>query len=120
MKFARYEAHREVAYGIVEGDSVHQISAAPWEDYKRSDHSHPLDHVKILAPCTPYIVFFMGGNYYDHLGDAGAPEIPQVYTKDAQLHLRTRRHHHPAKGGRGRPGGGRAGRHHRQAVPQGL
>ncbi len=81
MKFARYEAHGEVAYGIVEGDSVDQIAGAPWEDYKRSDHSHPLREVKVLAPCTPSIVFFMGGNYYDHLGGAGGPEVPQVYTK---------------------------------------
>lgn len=81
MKFARYETHGQVAYGIVDGNSVQEITAAPWENYEKSDHTHTIDQVKILAPCTPSIVFFMGGNYYDHLGDDDAPEIPQVYTK---------------------------------------
>ncbi|MXX53821.1 MAG: DUF2437 domain-containing protein, partial [Dehalococcoidia bacterium] len=30
-KYARFLAHGEVAYGVVEGDTVKQITAAPYE-----------------------------------------------------------------------------------------
>ena len=80
-KFARYEAHGEVAYGIVEGDTVRQITASPFEEYQLTDHTHQLSDVKLLAPSTPSIIYFMGGNFYDHMADTGPPDVPQVYTK---------------------------------------
>ena len=81
MKFARYEAHGEIAYGVVEGDVVRQITSTPFEEYKITDHQHPLSQVKLLAPCTPAKIFFMGGNYLDHLGGSEPPKEPQVYYK---------------------------------------
>ena len=33
MKLARYEAHDEIAYGVVEGDTVRQLTASPFEEY---------------------------------------------------------------------------------------
>ena len=53
MKFARYLAHGEIAYGIVEGDMITQISTTPFEPYERIDHRHSLDQVKLLAPGQP-------------------------------------------------------------------
>ena len=53
MKFARYEAHGETAYGVVEGDAVLQMTTSPFEDYQVTDHSHTLSEVKLLAPCSP-------------------------------------------------------------------
>ena len=34
MKFARYLAHGEISYGVVEGDSVKQLTTSPFEDYE--------------------------------------------------------------------------------------
>ena len=81
MKFARYEADGAVAYGIVEGDMIRRISAAPFESHKVLDDTHAVSDVKLLAPTTPSIIFFMGGNYMDHLAGAEPPAYPQVYTK---------------------------------------
>ena len=81
MKFARYEAHGEVAYGIVEGDAVRQITSTPFEKYETTDHVHGVSDVKLLAPCSPSKIYFMGGNYRDHLGDRAPPKFPQVYIK---------------------------------------
>ena len=81
MKFARFEADGEIAYGIVEGDAVNQISAAPFEEYETVGPVRAVSDVKLLAPVSPYIVFFMGGNYMDHLAGGEPPAYPQVYTK---------------------------------------
>ena len=32
MKYARYEVRGEIAYGLVEGSTVRQITAPPFED----------------------------------------------------------------------------------------
>ena len=53
MRFARYYAHGEVAYGVVEDGMVKQITTTPFEDYQVTDHTHPLDHVQLLAPVVP-------------------------------------------------------------------
>ena len=33
-KFARYQSNGSISYGIVEGDTVKEISAPPYESYK--------------------------------------------------------------------------------------
>ena len=81
MKFARFEAEGEKAYGIVEGDAVTQISAAPFGEYETVGPVRAVTDVRLLAPVSPYIVFFMGGNYMDHLAGGEPPAYPQVYTK---------------------------------------
>ena len=53
MKYARYLAHGQISYGVVEGDSVKELSASPFENFQVTDHSHKLSEVKLLAPCVP-------------------------------------------------------------------
>ena len=80
-KFARYEAHGEVAYGIVEGDVVKQITAPPYEDYQVTEHTHPLSEVKLLAPVVPGKVVAIGLNYRSHLGNTEPPKVPEPFLK---------------------------------------
>ena len=72
-RYARYEAHGEVAFGIVEGDSVTQLTGAPYEDHEMTDHTHGLSEVKLLAPVVPGKVVAIGLNYRSHLGDRTPP-----------------------------------------------
>ena len=81
MKLARYEAHGEVAYGVVEGDAVFQLTASPFEDYQVTDHAHPLSHVRLLAPTAPSKIIAIGLNYKSHLGDREPPAVPEVFFK---------------------------------------
>jgi len=81
MKFARYEAHGEIAYGVVEGDYVLQLSTSPFEDYEVTDHAHPLSHVRLLAPTMPGKIIAIGLNYKSHLGDAEPPAVPEAFFK---------------------------------------
>ena len=81
MKYARYEAHGEIAYGVVEGDQVVQLTASPFEDHQVTDHSHPLSHVRLLAPTLPGKILAIGMNYKSHLGDHEAPAVPEPFLK---------------------------------------
>ena len=80
-RFARYEAHGEVAYGVVEDDVVKQITRAPYEEYQVTDHTHPLAEVKLLAPVVPSKVVAIGLNYRSHLGDREPPKVPEPFIK---------------------------------------
>ena len=52
MKFARYFAHGEIAYGVVEGDRVRQITTTPFDDYEITDHEHTLDRSEAAGALT--------------------------------------------------------------------
>ena len=80
-KFARYEAHGEIAYGVVEGDVVKQITASPLEDYQVTDHTHALSEVRLLAPIVPNKIIAIGLNYKSHLGDREPPKVPEPFFK---------------------------------------
>jgi 2-keto-4-pentenoate hydratase/2-oxohepta-3-ene-1,7-dioic acid hydratase in catechol pathway len=81
MKYARYEAHGETAYGVVEGDSVKQLTASPLEDHEVTDHEHGLSEVKLLAPIVPGKIVAIGLNYKSHLGDRVPPSVPEPFFK---------------------------------------
>ena len=81
MKIARYEAHGEVAYGVVEGNDVFQLTASPFEDYEVTDHAHPLSHVTLLSPTMPSKIIAIGLNYESHLGDMEPPKVPEPFLK---------------------------------------
>jgi len=81
MKIARYLAHGQISYGLVEGNTVKELSASPFEDYKVTDHTHTLDEVKLLAPSAPTKILAIGLNYSSHLHDRQPPAEPMVFYK---------------------------------------
>ena len=81
MQFARYYAHGEVAYGVVEDGMVKQLTTSPFEDYQVTDHAHPLDHVQLLAPVFPGKVVAIALNYGTHLGERPAPKRVEGFYK---------------------------------------
>ena len=81
MKIARYLAHGQISYGVVEGNTVKELSASPFEDYTVTDHTHTLDEVKLLAPSEPTKILAIGLNYSSHLHDRQPPAEPMVFYK---------------------------------------
>ena len=81
MKFVRFEAGGSAAYGVVDGDTVKEISGPGYEDYTETGQSHALDRVKLLAPVLPKKMLAMALNYGSHLHDAPAPERPEPFFK---------------------------------------
>ncbi len=81
MKIARYLAHGQISYGVVEGDTVKELSASPFEQHTVTDHAHKLSEVKLLAPCVPSKILAIGLNYSSHLHDRPGPTEPMVFYK---------------------------------------
>ena len=81
MKFARYEAHGEIACGVIDGDIVRQITTTPFEQFQITDHTHTLSEVRLLAPCIPTKILAIARNYFSHLRGRDAPEKPEVFYK---------------------------------------
>lgn len=81
MIIARYLAHGQVSYGAVQGDSVQQLSASPFEDFAVTDHTHKISEVQLLAPCVPPKILAIGLNYSSHLHDRPGPTEPMVFYK---------------------------------------
>ena len=51
MKFMRFANGDGAAYGIVDGETVKEISNSPiGQDYSETGASHDLNEIKILAP----------------------------------------------------------------------
>jgi 2-keto-4-pentenoate hydratase/2-oxohepta-3-ene-1,7-dioic acid hydratase in catechol pathway len=83
-KFARFQVGDTIAYGVVEGDSIRQISGDLFGTWQKTDKTHRIAAVKLLAPTKPSQVLAMAGNYRSHIKDAAIPEkfqIPQVFFK---------------------------------------
>jgi len=78
---ARFEAHGAIAYGVIENDIVRQITATPFEEYEITDHTHPVSHVKLLAPVVPSKVVAIGLNYKSHLHGRDTPKVPEPFLK---------------------------------------
>ena len=84
IKFARFKVNDKVAFGIVEGENVREISGAMFGDWKETDKVHALSEVTLMVPTRPRHVFAMAGNYRSHLSDAEIPpklRIPQPFFK---------------------------------------
>ena len=84
VKFARFKVNDDIAFGIVEGDNVREISGTFFGDWKETDKVHGLSDVMLLVPTRPRHVFAMAGNYKSHLNNAEIPpkfRIPQPFFK---------------------------------------
>ena len=67
MKWCRIELDREPAYGLVEGEDVAVIDAAPFGHYERTGMRLPLASVKLLPPVEPRNFYAAGINYRAHI-----------------------------------------------------
>jgi len=84
MRFARYrEAAGEPRYGILEGDTVSEISGPPWAAWSPAGRSLPLREVRLLAPVAPGKIVCVGRNYAEHAAELGneVPKDPLIFLK---------------------------------------
>jgi len=69
LRFARFVRPGGIAYGIIEGTDVEEISTTPFLPYERTGVVHPLSSVRLLAPCLPSKIVAIGHNYLDHIAE---------------------------------------------------
>ena len=82
-KYVRYEHGGNVSYGVLEGETIHQLRGNVFESPERTGTTVSLDQVKLLVPSEPQKVVAAGLNYRSHLGQASPAEYPGLFDKHA-------------------------------------
>ena len=80
-RYVRYERGREVAHGILEGDSVRRLTGDLFGDHKPSGAPFKLSSVKLLYPIQPPKILAVGLNYKSHIGTRTPPPAPEIFYK---------------------------------------
>jgi 2-keto-4-pentenoate hydratase/2-oxohepta-3-ene-1,7-dioic acid hydratase in catechol pathway len=83
MKYARFELGGRVAFGVLEEGTrfVREMYGTPFGDAGRPGSVHPIESVRLLAPCLPSKIFALAHNYRDHLQGSAPPREPQIFLK---------------------------------------
>ena len=72
MRWIRYTAAGATSYGILEGDTIREVSGTPFTQTERTGKSHKLTDVKIELPVVPPTFYAVGFNYTDHIKKVAA------------------------------------------------
>src|SRR5216684_6040254 len=77
------EIHPEPLFGVVEGESVRELSGDFAHGWKPGARTWPLREVKLLPPSVPSKIVCVGRNYKDHASEMGndVPPEPLIFLK---------------------------------------
>ncbi len=84
MRYLRFQKGKTVAYGLLEGERVRQLSGDLFGAWSKTDTTYALKEVKLLPPTQPLQVLALAGNYRSHLKNEEVPpkfKIPQPFFK---------------------------------------
>ena len=82
MKWCRYTADSSTSYGIIEGDTVHEVSGSPFGEHEKTGATHSLSGVQLEVPVIPPTFYAAGINYPEHVTWAAQmrgqePDLPK-------------------------------------------
>jgi 2-keto-4-pentenoate hydratase/2-oxohepta-3-ene-1,7-dioic acid hydratase in catechol pathway len=80
-KYIRYRLDSAASYGILDGNTVHELRGDPIAGPTPTGATHALSDVKLLAPIVPGKIFAVGLNYKSHLGGRPQPPHPEIFYK---------------------------------------
>ncbi len=83
MKWCRVEAQAGPCYGIVGDSSIELVEGSPFETWRKSGQSLPLESARLLVPVIPPVFYAIGSNYRGHvlkMAEAAARE-PVFYER---------------------------------------
>jgi 2-keto-4-pentenoate hydratase/2-oxohepta-3-ene-1,7-dioic acid hydratase in catechol pathway len=80
-KYVRFRRGAAAAYGILDGETIREISGPLFGAHKESGAQHKLAAVKLLYPCEPPKILAVGLNYKTHIGDRKPPANPEIFYK---------------------------------------
>lgn len=81
MKYVRYRFEDRTSYGILDGNTVHEISGGLFGERQETGRSVSLDSVELLWPCEPTKILAVGLNYKSHIGSQQTPANPAIFYK---------------------------------------
>lgn len=79
--YVRYEYDGNVSYGILTGDTIHELRGDIFDSVRRTGNTVAIEQVKLLTPTAPRKVIAVGLNYKSHLGEAPEAEYPGLFAK---------------------------------------
>jgi 2-keto-4-pentenoate hydratase/2-oxohepta-3-ene-1,7-dioic acid hydratase in catechol pathway len=86
-KYVRFITKSQLVplYGVLEGDTITQLDAAPWAGGKSTSSRFPLPEVNLSSPVEPSKIICIGLNYHAHVqasfSATEAPEKPLIFLK---------------------------------------
>lgn len=80
-RYVRYTAAGQTSYGLLEGQTVRELSGDLFASPRPTGRTVRLDQVKLLAPVMPGKVIAVGLNYITHLGERPAATYPGLFAK---------------------------------------
>ena len=80
-RHVRYEVAGQTSYGLLEGDSIRQLSGDLFTAPRPTGRTVPLAEARLLAPVVPGKVIAVGLNYQTHLGERPAAAYPGLFAK---------------------------------------
>jgi 2-keto-4-pentenoate hydratase/2-oxohepta-3-ene-1,7-dioic acid hydratase in catechol pathway len=80
-RYVRFAYEGRQAYGVLEGEVVHELAGTPFAGAARTGVTVPVARVRLLAPCEPSKVIAVGLNYLSHLGDREPAAYPGLFAK---------------------------------------
>jgi 2-keto-4-pentenoate hydratase/2-oxohepta-3-ene-1,7-dioic acid hydratase in catechol pathway len=80
-KYVRYASQGVTAYGVLDGDTVHELAGDLFASPARTGRRVPLADVRLLAPVEPSKVIAVGLNYRSHLGSREPAPYPGLFAK---------------------------------------
>jgi len=79
--YVRYRSGSDSSYGILRGETVHEIRGDLFGRHVETGAAHPLSDVRLLHPCQPGKILAVGLNYRSHLGGRPQPAHPEMFYK---------------------------------------
>src|SRR5438876_11098214 len=81
MKWCRFQSGKTMAYGIIDGTTVTEVTGSPFESYSKTSNTSILSRVKLLVPVIPPTFYAAGVNYREHVTEMAhrrgvKPEFP--------------------------------------------
>jgi 2-keto-4-pentenoate hydratase/2-oxohepta-3-ene-1,7-dioic acid hydratase in catechol pathway len=80
-RYVRFSAAGATSYGLLDGQTVRELSGDLFSAPRPTGRALRLDQVKLLAPVVPGKVIAVGLNYLTHLGERPAATYPGLFAK---------------------------------------
>jgi 2-keto-4-pentenoate hydratase/2-oxohepta-3-ene-1,7-dioic acid hydratase in catechol pathway len=90
MKWCCFQLGSDVSFGVIDDQTVFEVTGSPFADHALTGAHHPLARVKLLPPVVPPMLYAAGPNYRGHVeGMARRRGVPPSYPTRPEPNFRS-------------------------------